>query len=47
MRVRFISGPRQLNATCFLNKRSVDVPNAAGQTDVDYERLQLDLNTKF
>jgi len=36
-----------LNATYFINKRNVDVPNAAGQTDVDHERLQLDLNVTF
>jgi Putative porin len=36
-----------LNATYFLNERNVDMPNAAGQTDVDYRRFQLDLNTKF
>jgi hypothetical protein len=36
-----------LNAAYFINKRNVDVPNAAGQTDVDYDRLQLDLNIKF
>lgn len=36
-----------LNATYFINKRNVDVPNAAGQTDVDHDRLQLDLNMKF
>ena len=36
-----------LNATYFLNERNVDVPNAVGQTDVDYRRLQLDFNAKF
>ena len=36
-----------LNATYFLNKRNVDVPNGAGQTEVDYDRLQLDFNVKF
>jgi hypothetical protein len=36
-----------LNATWFINKRNVDVANAAGQTDVDFRRLQLDLNVKF
>ena len=36
-----------LNATYFINKRNVDVPNAAGQTDVDHKRLQLDLNLNF
>jgi hypothetical protein len=36
-----------LNATYFLNKRNVDVPNGFGQTEVDYDRLQLDFNVKF
>jgi hypothetical protein len=36
-----------LSAAYFINKRNVDVANAAGQTDVDYDRLQLDLNMKF
>ncbi len=36
-----------LNATYFLNKRNVEVANSAGQTDVDYDRLQLDFNVKF
>ena len=26
------------NLTYFLNKRNADVPNALGQTDIDYER---------
>jgi hypothetical protein len=30
-----------------LNKRNVDVANSAGQTDVDYDRLQVDFNVKF
>lgn len=36
-----------LNATYFLNKRNIDVPNGAGMTDTDYDRLQLDFNVKF
>ena len=36
-----------LNATYFLNKLNRDVPNSVGQTDVDYDRLQLDFNVKF
>jgi uncharacterized protein (UPF0335 family) len=36
-----------LNATYFLNKRNMDVPNGVGQTDVDYKRLQVDFNVKF
>jgi hypothetical protein len=36
-----------MNVTYFINNRNVDVPNAAGQTDVDYDRLQLDFNMKF
>lgn len=36
-----------INTTYFLNKRNVDVPNSAGQTDVDYDRLQVDFNVKF
>ena len=36
-----------LNGTYFLNKRNVDVANALGQTEVDYNRLQLDFNVKF
>ena len=41
------SGTGCLNATYFLNKRNVDVANGFGQTDVDYNRLQLDFNVKF
>ena len=26
---------------------NMDVPNSVGQTDVDYDRLQLDFNVKF
>jgi uncharacterized membrane protein len=36
-----------LNATYFMNKLNRDRPNSAGQTDVDYDRLQLDFNVKF
>jgi Putative porin len=36
-----------LNGTYFLNDRNVDVPNSAGQTEVGYDRLQLDFNVKF
>jgi cell division protein FtsB len=36
-----------LNATYFLNKLNIDVPNAAGATEVDYDRLQLDFNVRF
>jgi hypothetical protein len=36
-----------LNASYFNNEVNVDVPDAAGQTGVDYERLQLDVNVKF
>jgi hypothetical protein len=36
-----------LNATYLMNKRNADVPNGVGQTDVDYDRLQLDFNVKF
>jgi len=36
-----------LNATWFINHRNVDVPNVVGQTDVGYDRLQLDFNMKF
>jgi hypothetical protein len=36
-----------LNATYFLNKRNVDVANPAGQTEVDYDRLQVDFNVRF
>jgi hypothetical protein len=35
------------NATYFLNERNMDLPNAAGATDVDFDRVQLDLNLKF
>lgn len=36
-----------INTTYFLNKRNAEVANSAGQTDVDYERLQVDFNVKF
>ena len=36
-----------LNVTYFINQRNVDVANSAGQTEVDYNRLQLDFNVKF
>jgi cell division protein FtsB len=36
-----------LNATYFLTKRNVERANSAGQTEVDYDRLQLDFNVKF
>jgi hypothetical protein len=36
-----------LNATYFLNKRNIDVPNSVGATEVDYDRLQVDFNVKF
>ena len=35
------------NATYFLNNLNVDVPNSIGQTDVNYDRLQVDFNLKF
>lgn len=36
-----------LNATYYINERNMDVANGAGQTGVDYNRLQLDFNVKF
>lgn len=36
-----------LNATYFMNERNVDVANSAGQTGVDYDRLQVDFSVKF
>lgn len=36
-----------INATYFLNMLNVDIANAAGATEVDYDRLQLDFNLKF
>jgi hypothetical protein len=36
-----------VNLTYFLNERNVAVANGAGQTNVEYERLQVDLNAKF
>jgi hypothetical protein len=36
-----------LNATYFLTKRNVERANSVDQTEVDYDRLQLDFNVKF
>lgn len=36
-----------LSATYMLNQRNVDVANSAGDTGVDYDRLQLDFSMKF
>lgn len=36
-----------LNATYFLTQRNVDRANTLGQTEVDYDRLQLDFNVRF
>jgi cell division protein FtsB len=36
-----------LNATYFLNKRNRDSAASSGQTEIDYDRLQLDFNVKF
>lgn len=36
-----------LNATYFLNKRNTDVAASSGQTEIDYDRLQVDFNVKF
>ncbi len=36
-----------LNLSYFMNDRNVDVPNAIGAKDVDYDRLQIDMNLKF
>ena len=36
-----------LNATYFLNKRNRDRPASSGQTQIDYDRLQVDFNVKF
>jgi hypothetical protein len=36
-----------LNATYLMTKRNAERPNGASQTDVDYDRLQLDFNVKF
>jgi FtsZ-binding cell division protein ZapB len=36
-----------LNATYFLNKRNRDVATSAGQSEIDYDRLQVDFNVKF
>jgi hypothetical protein len=36
-----------LNVAYFMNERNIDVVNAVGQRDVDYDRLQVDMNLKF
>jgi cell division protein FtsB len=36
-----------LNTTYFLTKRNAELANSAGQTEVDYDRLQVDFNVKF
>jgi hypothetical protein len=36
-----------INATYFMNKLNMDVPNSVGATEVDYDRLQVDFNLKF
>lgn len=36
-----------LNTTYFLTKRNAEVANSALQTEVDYDRLQVDFNVKF
>jgi hypothetical protein len=36
-----------LNTTYFLTKRNAEVANSLGQTEVDYDRLQVDFNVKF
>jgi hypothetical protein len=36
-----------INATYFLNKRNKDVATSLGQTETDYDRLQMDFNVKF
>ena len=36
-----------LNATYFLNKRNRDRAASSGQTEIDYDRLQVDFNVKF
>jgi hypothetical protein len=36
-----------VNTTYFLNDRNMDLPNQFGDTDVDVDRLQIDLNFKF
>jgi hypothetical protein len=36
-----------INATYHFSERNVDVANSAGQTGVDYDRLQLDFNVRF
>ena len=36
-----------INASYFVNKLNVDVANSVAQTEVDYDRLQVDFNVKF
>jgi len=36
-----------LNTSYFLNKRNVDRATSLGQTEIDYDRLQVDFNVKF
>jgi cell division protein FtsB len=36
-----------VNATYFLNKRNMDVPTASGQSDINFDRLEVDVNVKF
>jgi len=36
-----------INTTYYLNKRNAEVANSAGQTGVDYDRLQVDFGVKF
>lgn len=36
-----------LNATYFLNKRNRDVATSSGQSEIDYDRLQVDFNVRF
>jgi hypothetical protein len=36
-----------LNATYIISKRNAELANSVGQTEVDYDRLQLDFNVRF
>jgi hypothetical protein len=36
-----------INATYFLNKRNRDIGTTLNQTEIDYDRLQVDFNVKF
>lgn len=36
-----------INATYFLNKRNRDAATSLGQSEIDYDRLQVDFNVKF